>query len=857
MSSEEPRGRVVYFSFLPTSLLTFLLLIATHTHGDVPTGNEINYPDVLALHPVGYWPADEGHGGTLNDRSGNNNHGRLIHVPWDKGLLDFTGAYQWAEIPASTKYQSKSLTVGGWVFIRSKVEGSDASSRMGMLLIGNKGAKNTGSVQICVRRQEKIDVVSKGKSDVFGTWGEGKPSLSLGEWHHLLFTFEATSGKEASDLHGKGSLYLDGHLLATNEDILYKSENQSIQIGNDAHWWHQMRWKSGSLDGSVRHMVWFDRALSAEEAARLHKVTKPSIQPKFYGEDMVVLKGRGMAAGHLKDLPALQRRAALQLFGNKDAATLQPLSNSLLPVLIADLQVADCRLPAAQLLIKLNSDPARAALRAAVPQMVAVVQAADKAQVERAEAALALAAMKQDASSASTALAQTLKELLKQEGERLPRVEDLLRNALIRALLDISPSDPQARDILGLALAKPVFALMGLTGTRFDAVRRLVDEHRTMDALAAFTKLPPGENFFSSRDSGKRDYTSIIRDKGVTYKVGSGIAWQGGEQVSKDDYEKIIGKLTGKYPQAKDWRPSDFPNLYRIPITKINPDGTQQKAYLGGDDFVLDGSDAKMLGWSLFLDEAGYIHLTGGQHNLPNPDSYIPGSWEEMGGSRDRNHADFPAQMYWVTKETGNIETFEFVGRKSDPRAIPASYLNYMVFLQSPANNTYLYGRAIACGWQSWGMFRYDAETKRWATVGGDPFDLIESARRHDANWLNYLHDHVRGYVPKAPTADRPLVWAWQPDFYNFCRDDWGAKFDKTGRLHVKMGIEGLDGAGYVRFSSVYAYSDDNAKTFHRADGSPVALPLTINPAPDHNADLLNGQWWNLWLSLMGYAGLK
>lgn len=829
------------------------------------------YLAVLALKPVGYWPADEGSGETLNDRSGNKNHGRIFHVPWDKGLLDFTGAYQWAEIPASTKYQSKSLTIGGWVFIRSKVEGSDSTGRMGMLLIGNKDGVNAVGVQLCVRRQELIDVVSKGKSDVFRTWlwstekrlGEGKPSLSLGEWHHLLYTFEATRWDDASDLHGKGSLYLDGHLLATNEDIPYKSENRSLQIGNDAYWWHQMTGKSGSLDGSVRDMVWFDRALSAEEVARLHAVTRPSAQPRFYGEDMVVLNGRGIAAGDLKDLPAPQRRAALQLFGKKDAATLQPLSKSLLPVLIEALQEADCRLLAAQLLVKLNSDPARAALRAAMPQMVAVVQAADKAQGERADAALALAAMKQDAASSSAALARTLNELLKQEGERLPRVEDLLRNALIRALLDISPSDPQARDVLGLALAKPVFALMDLTGTRFDAVRRLVDEHRFMDALDAFTKLPPAENgepFFSYREPGKRDYTSIIHDKGVTYKVGSGIAWQGGEQVSKDDYEKIVGKLDGKYPQAKGWRSSDFPRLYRIPITKINPDGTQQKVYLGGEDFVIDGSDAKMLGWSLFVDEAGYIHLIGGQHNVPNPDNYIPGSWEEMGVPRDRNHADFPAQMYWVTKEPGNIETFEFVGRKSDPRAIPAGYLNYMVFLQSPASKTYLYGRANACGWQSWGMFRYDANTKRWTTVGADPFDLIESARHHDANWLNYLHDPARGSAPKAPTAERPLVWAWQPNFYNYCRDDWGAKFDKTGRLHIKMRIEGLDGDGYVQFSSVYAYSDDNAKTFHRADGSPVALPLTTNPAPDHNADLLQnntGQWWDLWLSLVNYAGLK
>jgi hypothetical protein len=39
--------------------------------------------------------------------------------------------------------------------------------------------------------------------------------------------------------------------------------------------------------------------------------------------------------------------------------------------------------------------------------------------------------------------------------------------------------------------------------------------------------------------------------------------------------------------------------------------------------------DEKMRGWSLFVDEKGFIHLVGGQHNTPNGDLYIPGSWEK------------------------------------------------------------------------------------------------------------------------------------------------------------------------------------------------------------------------------------
>ena len=57
--------------------------------------------------------------------------------------------------------------------------------------------------------------------------------------------------------------------------------------------------------------------------------------------------------------------------------------------------------------------------------------------------------------------------------------------------------------------------------------------------------------------------------------------------------------------------------------------------------------------------------------------------------------------------------------------------------------------------------------------------------------------------------------------------------------------------------SHVYAYSDDG-KTFHRADGTVVQLPLTLLPAPEHNADVklhFTGQWWDLWQSLIRHAG--
>jgi hypothetical protein len=843
------------------------------------------HQDVLTLNPVGYWPVDEGEGAVLNDLSVTQNNGSMVHAPWDqdKNLIDFTGAYQWLEIPKNTAYQTPAFSMGGWVFTRSNVEGAGWPNRQGMLLLGNRHGFNGIGVQLCIRRQEVIDVVSDGTEDVMGTrlWvndrddklirrSEGKPNLAIGQWHHLLYTFEPseqkaeTSNQRSSEgILGSGALYLNGQLIARQADVTYKSADADLQIGNDAYWWHQMSGKSGALDGSVRDMVWFDRALSAKEVTQLCAATQPAIQPEVYGDDSVVLSGQGIRIENLAGLTLVKRRAALQLFVEKEA-NLQPLAGKFLPVLTAALDHADTRLPAAQLLVQLGSNTPRAVLRDHLSTFSAVVQDEGRPERERAEAALALGVMGSDAGTAVPALTDVLSTILTQDGERLPRVEDLLRNAITRALLDLDPDSQPSRAVLGQALAKPLFQTVDLTPSYLNEVRSLVQTGSYMDALDLFRTLPlaeHGERFFSYKERSERDYTATAHHNGFTYKVGEGKAWKGVEKVPVAEYEAIVDQLAAQYPAATSWRSADFEHLYRVPITKISPDGTEQKIYLEGDNFVLDGHDAKVRAWSIFIDELGYIHVMGGQHNMPNQDYYIPGSWEKMGGmDRDRSSDKYPLQMYWVSKVPGDIESLEFVGRKGDPRAIPVSYMNYMVFLQSPLNQTYLYGRNDAFGFQCWGMYRFDATARRWNPVGGDPYDVIASARNNNPEWMKYLHDSVKAgsTLPEKTHDVRKLVWAWEPPFYNFCRDNWGAKFDKDGRLHVHMAIEGLDEAGYVRYSGVYAWSDDLGETFHRADGSVVKVPLTINPAPEHNADIRKDssrQWWDLWVGLLRSVG--
>lgn len=830
---------------------------------------------VLSMKPVGYWPIDEGSGEVVHDLSVNANHARMVHVPWDKErrLVNFTGAYQWLEIPANKAYQTPAFSMGGWVFNRSEVIGSGWVNREGFLLLGNRGWLGNAGVQLCVRRQEVIDVVSDGKEDVLGTRlytsskdgkrverAYGKPNLAVGQWHHLLYTFEA----------GTGRLYLNGKMVASKEGIAYKPANVNLQIGNDALWWHQMASKSGSLDGSVRGVVWFDRTVSAEEAARLHSVTKPAAAPDVYDDTVIILDGRAIAVNDLEALPPATRRNTLLLFGRKNAANLQPHAAALLPVVTAALDEANCRLPATKLLIKLENN---SVLQNALPKLVAIVKDNTKSEQERADAAMALAAMGKAAVEAVPALAETLDQCVQHDGVQPPRVEELLRNALTRALLDIDLQHEQAQKVIERTFAKPMLDAIDKSRPGLEGLLNRLERGRYLEAMKIYPQLHHSvrEFFFCAKATKDQDYTATAYFKGATYKVGTGVAWQGVEKVPQDDYKAVVAELAKDYPAATEWREPNFEHLYRVPITKIDSDGKEQRIYLEGKHFVLDGHDAKCRAWSILVDELGYIHLMGGQHNSPNPNDYIPGSWEKMGVSRAKKSDDYPSQMYWVSTKPESIDAFTFVGQRSNPRAIPASYLNYFCFVQSPSNETYLYGRAEAFGFQCWGMFRYDATAKRWRSVGGDPYDLIESARRHKPSWINYLHDPIRGGYPTKSSDIRRLVWAWQPPFYNFCRDSWGVKFDKTGRMHIRMQISGLDGCGYVRPTAVYAWSDDRGETFHRADGSAVKLPLTVNPAPEHNAEIdttnthqkhcgnqyTTRQWKELWLGLIRTAGYR
>jgi hypothetical protein len=252
----------------------------------------------------------------------------------------------------------------------------------------------------------------------------------------------------------------------------------------------------------------------------------------------------------------------------------------------------------------------------------------------------------------------------------------------------------------------------------------------------------------------------------------------------------------------------------------------------------------------------------GGQHNYPRYSEFMPGTWQSMGLSGDRKNPKHPTTLYWVSKRPEDITEFEFLGRKGNPRDIPVPYMNYMNFVQDRDEELYLYGRNDK-GIQNWSFYRYDADARRWRDLGGARQDVFTSARQSDPEWVQSVEQSkkysYRGYIPTGRADEYPsLCWTWQPHFYNYIRSTRGVQFDPENRMYIEIPTYGYDADRRIREATMFVYSDDDGATFRRADGSRIRLPLTSNPAPDHNADVLQGYneiWVDQWKGLIKRIG--
>ncbi|MEI8207322.1 MAG: hypothetical protein WCG03_10630, partial [Kiritimatiellales bacterium] len=359
---------------------------------------------------------------------------------------------------------------------------------------------------------------------------------------------------------------------------------------------------------------------------------------------------------------------------------------------------------------------------------------------------------------------------------------------------------------------------------------------RYMDALDLYGALPlketitvtkTGELPYAGQVNMKGDihYTPIVHDNGCTYTVG--VEWVKPEELAN-------------YPLAAGWKGTNDLWLARAKITKIDPDGKQTTVALEGNDFIFTASDVKMHGWSLGVDRDGYLHLTGGMHNIVLPERYIPGSFEKLGLSRDYNAETFPNIMYWVSEKPGDITSFKFAGQKNNPRTIPVLQgLNYMSIERDRNGALYVFGRIYAQGMQAFGLYRYDASAKRWKALGGFAPDM----KKADPAWANLqiMSGDVGLLRSLQVKVDDPrtkaIFWDKGTSWYAFSRGS--LRFDKQNRMHFSVPLRSIGPDGIMVSQALYAYSDDCGETFYRADGTLIqSLPMGGVPGPNQ-ADVL------------------
>ena len=154
--------------YLPRAILSAAALLTA----SIVQGADERYRDVLALKPLGFWPADEGEGTRLRDLGSMGNDAILFNTGWADGTPDFNAAFQFVEIPRNPSTLSREFSLGTWVFVREPRSGRRSESR-GTYLLGNWGRhwrKMPGPISLRLTGKDKrtVEVVSDRKRDVLG-----------------------------------------------------------------------------------------------------------------------------------------------------------------------------------------------------------------------------------------------------------------------------------------------------------------------------------------------------------------------------------------------------------------------------------------------------------------------------------------------------------------------------------------------------------------------------------------------------------------------------------------------------------------------------------------------------------------
>jgi len=215
-------------------LVCIVCLLSTTVHADINNGL------------VGWWRLDEASGNAI-DSSGNQNTGTatgttILSNCKRSGCRSFNGSGDTIITASIVSTVTNNMSFGGWVYWRGGgtplvlfYNGDSGFNGYGILIGNNVGGAGT-----------KVNILNGGISwDRLGGTG---PDLATNIWTHLLVVRDA----------GTWKLYVNGALTTTGTSVAPNTPSTIMIIA------------SGSFNGYVDDVRFYNRALSAQEAKDLY-----------------------------------------------------------------------------------------------------------------------------------------------------------------------------------------------------------------------------------------------------------------------------------------------------------------------------------------------------------------------------------------------------------------------------------------------------------------------------------------------------------------------------------------------------------------------------------------------------------
>lgn len=234
-------------------------------HTKPPVGTQINPLHPLSKGLVGCWLFNEGDGSLANDISGNKNHGRLTNMApnvqgsgWGGskfgGGLEFDGVGGYVNCGNSDNLKSTQITICAEII-------SNDQSDWGHIF----GSNYASGAWLALKNDESIAFYTTigGTTDY---WASFAAPLTVGKKYQICAVFNGTVK----------TIYLDGIYFASSNhsgDLDWSGTTQLRVGASDTDTYH--------FDGKCSYIYVYNRALSAEESARLHREPYAMFEPSF------------------------------------------------------------------------------------------------------------------------------------------------------------------------------------------------------------------------------------------------------------------------------------------------------------------------------------------------------------------------------------------------------------------------------------------------------------------------------------------------------------------------------------------------------------------------------------------------